>query len=123
MKCKKHNFIVWRENLDWDICTECGYKRDTTRMRQRQGDIYSIDRLKENGIDIGDGGETVNSLNAHIDADLLLSPLTKKQKAIVQLMSSGYRQTEIAKMRGVGKQAISNIVSRIRKQNLQRSAV
>ena len=44
----------------------------------------------------------------------LLSRLTPRQREIAGLLSEGYRQSEIARMLGITKQAVSRMLARVR---------
>lgn len=88
------------------------------RVRQQTIKVYvqhvSIDSLQEAGWELGDNGFQAENASSLIQNDWLYKCLTKRQRAVAELLADGYTRREIAWKLDVSLQAIHQIVLRMR---------
>ncbi len=100
-------------------CSECEYANDGNKAT---GNILSLDKLLEKGIEIADKHltpeeqfiekESRTSLQEQVHK--AISQLTPRQQDMVRMIYfEGMSQEEVSEFYGVGKQAISNAMQRI----------
>lgn len=88
------------------------------RFRQQTIKVFvqhvSIDSLQEAGWELGDNGFQAEDAASFIQNDWLYKCLTKRQRAVAELLADGYTRREIGWKLGVSLQAIHQIVLRMR---------
>lgn len=100
-------------------CSECEY---AVNGNKAIGNILSLDKLLEKGVDIADKHlnpeelyiEKESRTSIQVQIHKAIAQLTPRQQEMVQLIYfEGKTQDEIAEYYGVSKQAISNAMQRI----------
>jgi DNA-binding NarL/FixJ family response regulator len=76
----------------------------------------SLDMYEDDGELFGDNGFEMENSYGQNQKEWLLSKLTKRQRAVAELLFDGWERKDVAQKLGVCLQAIHQIVPRIRKR-------
>jgi RNA polymerase sigma factor (sigma-70 family) len=85
-----------------------------TIIEQAYQPIVSLDLLKGEGYEKGDGGKDAQRVVDRLEIELAIKKLKPKQQEIVRLIGEGYSHREIAKMIGVGKVTVRRTLDKVR---------
>ncbi len=83
----------------------------------------SLETYNDDGEMFGDEGIQMAKSAGEYDKEYFLNLLTKRQKAVAELLFNGYDRVRIATSLGVSVQAVHQIVPRIRKRLNEKAGI
>jgi len=81
------------------------YWRSTHRAQYPKGSPISLEKLQEEGFEVGDNGQCVRETNNKMNVELILDRLSSRQRQVVELRMDDYSFREIAEKLGIKEQS------------------